>query len=105
MEKAQSLGQLVRRLRMSAGLSQRKLAEQLQIDPTYLSHVEADRREPSLQLLRRIATELNSPPGLLLALALWTELPGGEQESYRPLIERMVEIAALNQQLRISVGE
>jgi transcriptional regulator with XRE-family HTH domain len=95
--KAPSLGSTIKRLRSIAGLSQREFSQKLQIDPTYLSHLEADRREPSLQLLRRIATELAIPPGVLIALALWAELPENQQEQYRQVVEQLLELAASTQ--------
>ncbi|MBV9109008.1 MAG: helix-turn-helix transcriptional regulator [Gemmatimonadetes bacterium] len=97
MPSSQTLGQFIKRLRSAAGLNQRALSERLGVDATYLSHLEADRREPSLQLLRRLASELNVPPGLLLALALWTDLPPENQEPYKELMERLIQLATVSQ--------
>jgi transcriptional regulator with XRE-family HTH domain len=95
--KSVSLGTTIKRLRSIAGLSQREFSERLKIDSTYLSHLEADRREPSLQLLRRIAAECGIPPGVLIALALWTELPDEQKEQYRQLVNQLLELAASTQ--------
>jgi transcriptional regulator with XRE-family HTH domain len=93
-----SLGGMIKRLRSAAGLSQKEFAEKLEIDRTYLSHLEADRREPSVQLLRKMASTLSLPVGLFLALALWTDLPEGEEvDQYRGLVEKLIELAALTQ--------
>jgi transcriptional regulator with XRE-family HTH domain len=92
-----TLGSTIRRLRNAAGLSQKQMAETLEIAPSYLSRLEADDREPSISLLRRIASELAVPPGLLLALALWTEIPVEEHERYRELIENLVQLATVTQ--------
>jgi len=46
------------------------MAERLDITSNYLSLVENDRREPSLTLLRKIASELDVPLGYFLWLSL-----------------------------------
>lgn len=92
-----TLGTTIKRLRMAAGLSQRELAEKLDVAPSYVSHLEANRREPSVQLLRKLATELSVPPGFLLALTLLTEIPEEQREAYREVFERLVELAAATQ--------
>jgi len=92
-----TLGQAIRRLRGAGGLTQRELAKLLETDATYLSHIEADRKEPSLALLRSLAEELEVPPGVLLAYALFADLPQGEQDRYQPIMDRLLEIAALAQ--------
>jgi transcriptional regulator with XRE-family HTH domain len=103
MNKILTLGMTIRRLRGAAGKSQRQLAEALEIAPSYLSRLEADDREPSITLLKRIAAVLSVPPGLLLALALWTDMPEEEQERYRQLIDSLVNLATVSQ-ARISFG-
>jgi transcriptional regulator with XRE-family HTH domain len=47
-----------RLLRMSKGLSQKQLAEFLNINPSYLNQIEKGKRTPSLNLLIRIAKAL-----------------------------------------------
>lgn len=54
-------GKTIRRLRNAKGLKQRELAARLPVTPTYLSHLENDRVEPSIKLLRGIARVLNTP--------------------------------------------
>ena len=89
-----TLGDAIRRLRQAAGLTQKDLAELLDVDKTYVSHLEADRKEPSIQLLRGLASVLEVPPGLLLAISLWADLPVEQKEIYQPIIDRLLEIAA-----------
>ena len=48
-------GERLRNLRISAGLSQKKLADQLNVRHTTISRIEKGEREPSLQLLNLIA--------------------------------------------------
>jgi transcriptional regulator with XRE-family HTH domain len=88
-----TLGNAIRRLRQAAGLTQKDLAERLEVDKTYVSHLEADRKEPSIQLLRGLASVLEVPPGLLLAVSLWTDLPAEQKQIYQPIIDRLIEIA------------
>jgi transcriptional regulator with XRE-family HTH domain len=47
------------------GLSQRKLAQLIDLNPSHLSRVlrSADRTRPSTELIRRIARALDLPPG------------------------------------------
>jgi transcriptional regulator with XRE-family HTH domain len=88
-----TLGEAIRKLRKAGGLSQRELSERVRVDPTYVSHLESNRREPSLTLLKQISSELGVPPGVLLAVALWTELPTADQEAYKPVIDRLLQMA------------
>jgi transcriptional regulator with XRE-family HTH domain len=89
-----TLGAALRRLRQAAQMTQKELSARLEIDATYLSHLEADRKEPSVQLLKRIASELVVPPGLLIAIMLWADLPEGQRKLYNSIIEKLLAIAA-----------
>lgn len=91
------LGSVVRQLRTRSGMSQKELAGRLDVDPTYVSHLEANRREPSIKLLRRIASELEIPAGMLLALVIWEDLPEAERARYEALISRLVDVALVAQ--------
>jgi transcriptional regulator with XRE-family HTH domain len=97
-----TLGEAIRRLRMAGGLSQRQLAAKLETDPTYLSHIEAGRREPSISLLRNFAKQLDIPPGLLLSVALWADLPPTHREQFRPILEKLLELGS-ESQLRLGL--
>ena len=55
---AAELGRTIRDTRVKQGLSLRELAKRLQISPTHLSDVENDRRDPSEELLRALASNL-----------------------------------------------
>ena len=59
------LGKTIKVLRTNLGIRQKDLARRLEITPTYLSLIEADRREPSLFLIKLLSEELNVPLGLL----------------------------------------
>jgi len=53
------LGQELRRLRLEAAIPLRGLAARLNVSAAHLSDIEHNRRRPSEQLLRRIASELS----------------------------------------------
>lgn len=88
-----TLGHAIRNLRKASGLTQKSLAERVGVDPTYLSHVEAGRREPSVTLLRALARELTVPPGIFLAILLSADLPRERQGEYRAILSRLLAIA------------
>jgi transcriptional regulator with XRE-family HTH domain len=64
-----TLGGLVRDARVAKGLTLRALASQVQCAPSYLNDIEYNRRVPSEEVLRRIASELDLDIDLLLAMA------------------------------------
>jgi transcriptional regulator with XRE-family HTH domain len=59
------IGQIIKILRAALGLRQKDLAERVGIQPHYLSLVEAGKRQPSLAVLRKIASKLDVPVSLL----------------------------------------
>ena len=52
------LGARIKELRKRAGLSQDQLAEKVGIESKYLSRIEVGKRDPSLDVLERIADSL-----------------------------------------------
>jgi len=62
-------GKAIRVTRALADISQRELAKVLDTDPSYISLLEANKREPSREVLERIAEALNLPLHLLILLA------------------------------------
>jgi transcriptional regulator with XRE-family HTH domain len=99
-----TLGKAIKRLRRAAGLTQRDLATKLQVNSTYISHLEADRRDPSIALLRKLGSTLNVPPGLLIGITLWSELPEPQRSIYEGIIERLLELG-LRSQLALPINE
>lgn len=87
-----SLGQVLKDIRTSTGLSQRDLAERIEVDQTYVSHLENDRRDPSVRTLRKIAHAFDVPVSTLLVLALWSELGEVERQAFRPVLEQLMEL-------------
>ena len=92
-----SLGDAIRRLRSAAGFTQKELASRIEVDASYLCHLEAGRREPSLALLRRITSELSVPVGLLLGIVLAVEVPEEHRDLYDGVISQLLEAASAAQ--------
>lgn len=59
-------GRAVRRAREAKGLSQEQLAEAARIHRTYLSGVETGTRNPTLEVVERLARALDVTPSRLL---------------------------------------
>ena len=68
MDWGKIVGENVRRLRLERRLTQEQLAHDAGIDLTYLGGIERGRRNPSVEVLGRIAKVLAVPPGSLLDL-------------------------------------
>lgn len=60
------LGTNIARLRSRAGITQEELAERAAISPSYLAHIEAGSRRPTLDVLRRLARALDLRVAALL---------------------------------------
>ena len=67
--KANTLGQRLRTARERNGWSQAQVAAWTGIDPSQLSHYEADRREPTVQNVRRLCEGLRVKSDWLLDVA------------------------------------
>ncbi len=57
-ESHKQLGRNIQRLRKFSGLTQEKFAEYLNISRTHMGHIEQGRKQPSLELLQKIARQL-----------------------------------------------
>ncbi|WP_086606469.1 helix-turn-helix domain-containing protein [Erythrobacter donghaensis] len=62
MEWGRIVGANVRRIRVARGLTQEQLAHDAEIDLTYLGGIERGRRNPSVEVLGRIAHALKVRP-------------------------------------------
>jgi transcriptional regulator with XRE-family HTH domain len=65
----EALGALLREQRVSAAMSLRELAARTNVSNAYLSELERGLHEPSLRVLRAIASALGTPLGPILARA------------------------------------
>jgi transcriptional regulator with XRE-family HTH domain len=63
---AKILGQNVKATRKALDLSQEDLALETDIDRTYISGIERAKRNPSLELIVKLARRLKTTPGKLL---------------------------------------
>jgi transcriptional regulator with XRE-family HTH domain len=63
------LGKAIRELRIEGGLSQEALGERAEIHPTWISHIESGRINPTWGNVRRIARGLKVPLAQLAQLA------------------------------------
>ncbi len=62
----EKLGNKIQRTRKSLGYSQEKLAELIGISRTHIGHIEQGRKNPSLEVLHKIAKTLKTPTFELL---------------------------------------
>ena len=72
------LGKAIRKLRQDGGLSQETLGHRAEIHPTWISHIESGRINPTWGNVRRIAVGLKVPLEQLAALAEEFERKFGE---------------------------
>jgi transcriptional regulator with XRE-family HTH domain len=56
-----SFGQNVRKMRGESGLTQERLADKADLDPTYISGIERGVRNPSLLIITKLAKALRVP--------------------------------------------
>lgn len=61
------LGEELKKAREAAGLSQEKLAFAAELDRTYISHLENDKKSPTLDVVFRICDALKIPASELIA--------------------------------------
>lgn len=62
-----NLGEKIRRLRKKIGMTQKELAEQVGLTPSFISQLEKNLISPSLDSLLKLSEKLNTPPIYFLA--------------------------------------
>lgn len=77
----EALGAVLREQRVSAAMSLRELAARTNVSNAYLSELERGLHEPSLRVLRAIASALGTPLGPILARA---GVLGDDEDTERP---------------------
>jgi len=79
------IGKTIKKLRIEADMSQKQLAEEADLTPSFLSLVEHDHRAPSLKVLGQLADAL----GVTVEVLIWdaVELPSNLDEKDRRLCE------------------
>ena len=61
------LGEELRKARKAAGMTQEELAFEAELDRTYISHLENDKKSPTLDVLFRICDALGVAASKLIA--------------------------------------
>ena len=84
------LGALLRAQRIAADLSLRELSERTNVSNAYLSQLERGLHEPSLSVLRAIASALGVPLGPLLTRVGMLEAGEGDRETSLPETEAAI---------------
>lgn len=64
-------GTSIKKYRMKANLTQEKLSRKVGVQPTFLSALENDKKEPSITLIKKISSALNVPVELVLLESLF----------------------------------
>jgi transcriptional regulator with XRE-family HTH domain len=83
----------LRRAREQAGLSQRKLAQLAGFDASYINHLEAGDRTPSLEGLEKLARGMEVPVGVLLLMCTdKKDVRGIERRDVADLIDRLMAL-------------
>jgi len=59
----------IRTVRAAKGISQKELASKTELDPSYISRIEKGGRVPTLEVIEKIAKQLEIPVYLLTLLA------------------------------------
>ncbi|HKZ43279.1 MAG TPA: helix-turn-helix transcriptional regulator [Candidatus Hodarchaeales archaeon] len=88
------LGQLIKSLRISHGISQKELSEKLDMSTNYLCLIETSKRMPSADLIARIAKELKISKDALdfLSTDVPTELDKENSKKYMKLQENVAAL-------------
>lgn len=67
MQRIYTFGECIRNLREASGLPLRKIAAQLDIDPSLLGKIERDQRQPTKEQIKKLALIFNKDESLLLS--------------------------------------
>lgn len=62
------LGEVLREARKSAGMTQEELAYAAQVDRTYISQIENDKKSPTVDMLFRLCDAMATSPAKLIAM-------------------------------------
>jgi transcriptional regulator with XRE-family HTH domain len=86
------LGTAIKLIRTSSGLKQKDIATKLGVTPNYISLVENGSREPSISLLKKLATIFDVPVGLFF---LWEGDDASSTKNTGRLRNLLVELEAM----------
>lgn len=78
------IGERLRSLRVSAGLTQERLAERADMHPTYIGQLERGEKNATIESFCKLANALNVPPAQLFAhLPSQNSQPSPAEEIYQ----------------------
>lgn len=98
-----NIGRSIKFIRVAAGIKQGKMAGRLDISQNYLSLLENNKAEPSLSLLRRIASEFHVPMSFLF-LEDTADFESDEPEMHA-LLQELQSLIHNLQRSRIKEGQ
>jgi len=99
----EALGALLRAQRIAADLSLRELSERASVSNAYLSQLERGLHEPSLSVLKAIASALGMPLGPLLTRAGLLESGQGEEPPRRETEAAILRDPELSEPQRVAL--
>lgn len=90
------LGATIQRLRKKRGLTQADIKRATGLNVSYLSQIEGNQKEPSLEMLRKIAGALDVPLPVLMLLTLdGDDVPVEKRQAFNrvwPAQREMIEV-------------
>lgn len=87
------IGETIKYLRQEKGFKQMDFANKSEISQTYLSQIEADKKEPTIGCLEKLSTVLNIPLAVIFFLSLDQNMVAEEKrELYQRLIPTVKNI-------------
>lgn len=81
-----TVGKNIKLFRINAGLKQKDLAATIGVEDSYLSSVENAKKEPSLSLLKKIATALNIP----ISMFFWENMETLEDKTPEARLKKLL---------------
>ncbi len=90
------ISEIIKTLRKSKGIKQKVLATKLDITPAYLSSIENNRKEPSLDLMKQLANYLGVPVGYFFIESYGTKkLSGKKKKVFSEVRKLLTEFLSL----------
>jgi transcriptional regulator with XRE-family HTH domain len=94
------IGENIRLMRKSKGLSQEQLALRAEINASYMGQVERGEKNPTIDVLGKIAAALQTPLEQLVQVGNSNRIDGGEAESYSDkIISQMTGLSVKEQEV------
>lgn len=88
-----NIGQAIHTVRKNKKLSQTEFSKLIQIDQSYLSQIENNKKRPSMKLLEKISEVTNTPLPILLFYSLTEEdVEPRKRELYHILFPKVKEM-------------